>query len=152
LAEGENLHPANYRGCRHAKEEVQKKKSQRTLRTTYKGRMLSSNFTTPGVYFTVGLRGRTEEQQQPETHQVAVEGPSTMEPRVPEALPQHEKQTTGQSVRAANVKSLPLDKMLNVAVMVVQLTITEFNGAVLEKAKIVAITKIVLNLMAQNGH
>jgi hypothetical protein len=42
--------------------------------------------------------------------------------------------------------------MLKVAVMVVQLTITEFNGAVLEEAKIVAITKIVLNLMEQNGH
>jgi hypothetical protein len=29
---------------------------------------------------------------------------------------------------------------------------TEFNGAVLEEAKIVAIRKIVLNLMEQNGH
>jgi hypothetical protein len=28
----------------------------------------------------------------------------------------------------------------------------EFNGAVLEEAKIVAITKIVLNLMEQNSH
>jgi hypothetical protein len=28
----------------------------------------------------------------------------------------------------------------------------EFNGAVIEEAKIVAITKIVLNLMEQNGH
>jgi hypothetical protein len=28
---------------------------------------------------------------------------------------------------------------------------TEFNGAVLEKAKIVAIAKIILNLMDQNG-
>jgi hypothetical protein len=29
---------------------------------------------------------------------------------------------------------------------------TEFNGAVLEEAKIMAIAKIVLNLMEQNGH
>jgi hypothetical protein len=29
------------------------------------------------------LRGRTEEQQQPQTHQVVVAGPATMEPRVP---------------------------------------------------------------------
>jgi hypothetical protein len=42
--------------------------------------------------------------------------------------------------------------MLRVAVMVVQQIMTEFNGAMLEDAKIVAITKIVLNLMEQNGH
>jgi hypothetical protein len=42
--------------------------------------------------------------------------------------------------------------MLKVIVMIVQQIMTEFNGAVLEKAKIVAITKIVLNLMDQNGH
>jgi hypothetical protein len=29
---------------------------------------------------------------------------------------------------------------------------TEFNGAVSEKDKIVAITKILINLMKQNGH
>jgi hypothetical protein len=29
---------------------------------------------------------------------------------------------------------------------------TEFNGVVLEEVKIVAIIKIVLNLMEQNGH
>jgi hypothetical protein len=28
----------------------------------------------------------------------------------------------------------------------------EFNGTVLEEAKIVAITKIVINLIEQNGH
>jgi hypothetical protein len=37
-------------------------------------------------------------------------------------------------------------------VTVVQQIMTEFNGAVSEKDKIVAITKIVLNLMNQNGH
>jgi hypothetical protein len=34
LAEGEKLHPANYRGCRHAKEQLQKRTSQRTPKTT----------------------------------------------------------------------------------------------------------------------
>jgi hypothetical protein len=34
LAKGEKPHPANYRGCRHAKEELQKKKSQRAPKTT----------------------------------------------------------------------------------------------------------------------
>jgi hypothetical protein len=38
------------------------------------------------------------------------------------------------------------------AVTVVQQIMIEFNGAVSEEDKIVAITKIVLNLMKQNGH
>jgi hypothetical protein len=42
--------------------------------------------------------------------------------------------------------------MLKVAVTVAQQIMTECNGAVLEKAKMVAITKIVLNLMQQTGH
>jgi hypothetical protein len=71
----------------------------------------------PGVSFAAALRGRTEEQQQPQTHQVA--GPAIMELGVPAALLQHEQQTTGQLVWAPNVNSLPLDKMLKVVVMVV---------------------------------
>jgi hypothetical protein len=42
--------------------------------------------------------------------------------------------------------------MLRVVVAVVQQIMAEFSGAVLEEAKIVAITKIVLNLMEQSGH
>jgi hypothetical protein len=57
LAEGENPHPANYRGCRYTKKEMQKKKSQRTPRTT-KGRVFSSNLTTPGKSFAAALRGK----------------------------------------------------------------------------------------------
>jgi hypothetical protein len=149
LAEGEKIHPTNYQGCRHAKEEMQKKKSQRTPKTTT-GMEFSTNLITPGMCFAVVLRDKTEKQQQPQTHQVA--GPVTMEPRVPAALPQHEQQKTGQSVWAPNVNSLSLDKMLKVVVTVVQQIMTESNGSVLEEAKILAITKIVLNLMEQNGH
>jgi hypothetical protein len=75
-----------------------------------------------------------------------------MEPRVPGALPQQEQQKAGQSVRAKNVNSLALDKMLKVVVTVVQKIMTKSNSVVLEEAKILAITQIVLNLMAQNGH
>jgi hypothetical protein len=64
LAEGENPHPASYRGCRHAKDEMQKKKHQRTPRTTT-GRLISSKLTTPVMSFAAALRGKTEEQQQP---------------------------------------------------------------------------------------
>jgi hypothetical protein len=37
-------------------------------------------------------------------------------------------------------------------VTAVQQIMTEFNGALSEEDKIVAITKIVLNLMKQDGH
>jgi hypothetical protein len=37
-------------------------------------------------------------------------------------------------------------------VIVIQQIMTEFNGAVPEEAKTVAITKIVLDLLKQNGH
>jgi hypothetical protein len=95
---------------------MKKKKSQRTHRATT-GWVFSSNLTTPGMSFEAALLGKIEEQQQPQTHQVAVAGSAIMEPRAPAALPQHEKQTTGQSVVAANVNSLCLDKMLNVVVV-----------------------------------
>jgi hypothetical protein len=67
------------------------------------------------------------------------------------ALPQHDQQTTGQSVRAPCVTSLPLDKMLKAVVTVVQQFMTEYNVAVLEEAKIVASIKIVLNFVEQYG-
>jgi hypothetical protein len=121
LSAGDKPHPANYRGCRHAKK-MQKKKSQRTPRTTT-GRVFSSNFNTPGMAFTAVVQGKTEKQQQPRTHQVA--GPATMEPRVSAALPQNKQQKAGQSVWAPNVNSLSLDKMLKVVVTVVQQIMTE---------------------------
>jgi hypothetical protein len=75
-----------------------------------------------------------------------------MKPRVPAGLPQHEQQTTIQSVRPPNVKSLSLEKILKVLVTVVQQVMTEYNGAVLQETKIVAITKFFLNLMEENVH
>jgi hypothetical protein len=72
-----------------------------------------------------------------------------MEPRFPVALPQQVHQKAGQSVWALNVNSCSLDKMLNAVVTVVKQIMTESNGAVLEEAKIFAITKILLNLTEQ---
>jgi hypothetical protein len=119
LADGEKPHPAIYWGCKRAEEEMQKNKSQGTPRTTT-GMVFSFSLITPGMSFAVVLRGKTEEQQHPQTHQVAVVGPTIMETTVPEALPQHEWQKTGQSVQAPNVHSLPLDKMFKVVVTVLQ--------------------------------
>jgi hypothetical protein len=55
LAEGEKPHQANYRGCRNAEEELQKKKLQRTPNPT-PGRVFS-NPITPGVSFAAALQG-----------------------------------------------------------------------------------------------
>jgi hypothetical protein len=55
LAEGEKPHPAHYRGCRHAREELQRRKAQRAPKTAA-GRVFSSNLTTPGVSFAAALR------------------------------------------------------------------------------------------------
>jgi hypothetical protein len=47
--------------------------------------------------------------------------------------------------------SFPLDKMLRV-ICIAQQIMTEFNSAASEKAKMVVIKKIILNLMNKNGH
>jgi hypothetical protein len=52
------------------------------------------------------------------------------------------QQETAQSVQAPHVSSQPLDNMLRV-VTVVQQIMTEFSGAVSERDKLMAITKIV---------
>jgi hypothetical protein len=110
--------------------------------------VFSSNLTTPGVSFSAALRGSTA-QQQPQARQVPVaDSPAEVKLRSPASGQQLK---TGQSVWARTVNSQSLDNMLRV-VTVVQQIMTEVNGAVSEEDKIVAITKIVLNLMNQNGH
>jgi hypothetical protein len=83
---------------------------------------------------------------------MAAVGTTTMKPRVPVPLHQHEQQATGQSVGAPNVNSLPLDNGMLRIVTTVQQFMTEFNGDVSKEEKIVAIKKIILNLMKQNNH
>jgi hypothetical protein len=77
LAEGEKAHPANYRGCRQAKEELQETKTQRTSKTTT-GRVIS-NITTPGLSFAAAPRGNKEQQQRPQELQDSVAGPTATE-------------------------------------------------------------------------
>jgi hypothetical protein len=147
LADGENPHPANYRGCSHAKEELQKKKLQRAPKTTT-GRVFSSVRTTLGVSFAAALRGSGDQyQSQPQKSQVPVAPPPTTRQniRAPTLQP------TGQSVQAPLVSSQPFKNMLKV-VTVVQRIMTEVSGALSQEEQIVAITKIVLKLMNQNGH
>jgi hypothetical protein len=110
--------------------------------------VFSSARTTPGVTFAAALRGSAD-QQRPQARHVPVAGPPTTEKQSIQApVPQ---QNPGQSVPAPIVSSQPLDSMLRV-VTVVQQIMTEFNGAVSEEDKIVAINKIVLNLTKHNDH
>jgi hypothetical protein len=148
LAEGEKAHPANYRGCRHAKEELQERKTQRTPKITTV-MVLSSNLITPDVSFAAALRGSGEQQKRPQSRDVPMAcPPAAGKQNLPAPALQQE---TCQSVQAQRVNSQPLDNMLR-AVIVVQQIMTEFNGALSEEDKIVAITEIVLNLKKPNGH
>jgi hypothetical protein len=66
---------------------------------------------------------------------------------VQQHLPQQEIQRTGLSIQApSSTKNDPLE-----IATVVQQTMTELSEAVSEKDKIMVITKLVLNLMKQNG-
>jgi hypothetical protein len=110
--------------------------------------VFSSNTITPGVSFAAALRGGSAQTEQPWAKQLPVVTPPTEVGSNPSPGRQ---QKSGQSVRAPSVNNQPIDDMLTV-VTIVQQIVTEFRGAVSEKDKILAITKIVLNLMNQNGH
>jgi hypothetical protein len=112
--------------------------------------MLSSNLATPGLSFSAALRSSRQQKQRPQTHQVAVAGPAAMEPRVTAAFHHHEQQARRQSVGTLNVNSSTLDNMLRIVPVVQQFT-SEFNCAVSEEEKIVAIKKIVLDLMKKRN-
>jgi hypothetical protein len=141
--EGEKPHPANYQCCCHAKEELQKKSTQTAPKDT-PGRVFSSNRTSPGVSFAAALRGIAkrvlQEPQELSAAQQAAEEQSAPTPA-----------QSRQSGRAQKANSQPLDDMMQL-VTVAQQIMNELNGAVSEEDKLVAITKIVLNLMKQNGH
>jgi hypothetical protein len=108
-----------------------------------------SNLTTPGVSFAAAIRGGAA-QQQPQARQVPGEASPHAGAKLRTPAP-GDQQKGGQSIQAPTVSSQPLDNMLRVATVVQQI-MTEFSGAMSEEDKIVAITKIVLNLMKQSGH
>jgi hypothetical protein len=131
LADGEKLHPSNYRGSSYAKEEICKRKAQRIPKNTM-GRVFSSNYTMKGLSFAAALQNKAKQQHQPHPHWVPVADPATVEkPSVPAPVWQ---QNAGQSVLAPDIKSLPMDNIFRV-VPVIQQIMTEFNGAVSEEAK-----------------
>jgi hypothetical protein len=110
--------------------------------------VFSSNLATPGISFATALGGSTAQQKQPQARQTPVAVPPGGGSF---CTPASGHQNAGQSVRAPIVSNQPLSNMLRV-VTAVQKIMTEYNGAVSEEDKIVAITKIVLNLLKQDGH
>jgi hypothetical protein len=136
LLEGENPHPANYRGCRHTKEKLQKKTAQRAPKPTT-GRVFSATRTTPGVSFASALRGSTQQVQQQQERQVLPAARLAEKQSVP-APTQHSH--SGQSVPAPTVNSQSLNMVRVITVM--QLIMTELSGAAWEDNKLVAITKL----------
>jgi hypothetical protein len=135
--------PSNYRGSSHAKEKFRRRNAQRTPKNIT-GRVVSSKYTMPGLSFAAALRKKAEQQQQHHPHRMPVAGPAAVEQ--PSVSTPVRQQRASHSVPSPDVNSLPLDNMFRVA-SVVQQIMREFNGSVSKEAKIVAITKTVLNLM-----
>jgi hypothetical protein len=79
--------------------------------------------------FAAALRNNPHQQQLPV---VTMEAPS---------LTEHHQKEACQTAQALNVSNVSLDSMFRAATAV-QLIMTEFNGAVSEKAKIAAIKKL----------
>jgi hypothetical protein len=130
LAEGENPHPSNYRGCSHAKDELRKKKAQRAPQPAT-GRLFSASYATPGVTYAAALQNST----QPQPRQATKPAPAGVEqPRVPPQAQQRLQNHTGQSAQASNVSSASLDNMFKVATVVQQI-MTGLNDAASEEKK-----------------
>jgi hypothetical protein len=139
LAEGEKAHPANYRGCKQAKEEMRKRKPQTTPKPTA-GRVCSSNPVKPHLSFAAALRGQGRQPMQEEA-------PATnnSEP----AATNHTIQKTGQSVQAPTVNNDSLDMFR--AFSVAEQIMAELKDAASEEDKFVALAKIIFKLMKDNG-
>jgi hypothetical protein len=125
-----------------------RRKLQKTPARPATGRVFQSRYTTPELSFAAALGTSSRQQQQttprpaPQSHPLPA-GRS----RVLPSTQQSEKET-GQSVQES---SPLLSDMFKVATLVQQI-MTKLNGAVSEEDKIVAITKIVLQLMKHDGH
>jgi hypothetical protein len=70
LVDGEEPHPSNYRGCRHDKEEIGKRKSQTAPEKTT-GRLFSSSHTAPGLPFAVVLHSNSSCLSRPQLQRPA---------------------------------------------------------------------------------
>jgi hypothetical protein len=129
--EGENPHPASYRGCSIAKGELQRRRARAPKGPT--GRTFFSKFTLQQQSYAAVLR-QDKQHQQPQTTQTEQQ-----------YLPQKEFQKTDLSVQAPSSSNND-----SVATVVRQIT-TKLTKAVSEEDRVMVITKLVLNLLQQNG-
>jgi hypothetical protein len=100
--------------------------------------VFSSKTVQPALSFAAALRGHPAEQTRKEAA-----------PPLRATKSSTTSEQTGQSVPAPTVNNVNVD-MFNV-ITVVQQIMTELKDAVSEEAKILGITKIVFNLMKNNG-
>jgi hypothetical protein len=138
LAERDKPHPANYRGCKHAKEEMRKKKPQITHKPTA-GRVFSANPVKPHLSFAAALRGQGSQPMYEEEPANSNSEPATTN---------HTVQKTGQAVQAPTVNSDSLEMFR--AFSVAQQIMAELKGSASEEDRFVSIAKIIFNLMKQN--
>jgi hypothetical protein len=87
LMEGQNPHPASYRGCSHANGELQRSRAQRATKGP-SGRTFFSKFTSPQQTYAAALR-QDKQHQLPQTTQTEQQ-----------FLPQKKFQKKGLSVQA----------------------------------------------------
>jgi hypothetical protein len=62
LEDGEEPHPSNYRGCKMAKEELQKKKAQKPQVKETMGRAITTRLVSSSVSFAKALKGKERDQ------------------------------------------------------------------------------------------
>jgi hypothetical protein len=141
LEEGEKPHPANYCGCKNAKEEMRKKKPQATPKPMA-GRVFSSSPIKPHLSFAAALRGQSSTQPMEEVPAAKNPEPTTAKPNI---------QETGQSVQAPSVNSDSLNIHMGRAITITQQIIKECNDTASEKEKFLKIAAIVFDLMNLNG-
>jgi hypothetical protein len=121
LVEGEKPHPASYRGCSHAKGELQRRRAQRAPKRSF-GRTFFSKFTSPEQSYTAALHQDTQQQQSQalQTDEKSVEQPVQLH------VPQQEIQKVGLSVQAPSSSNNYTLKIITV----VQQIMTELSEAV----------------------
>jgi hypothetical protein len=132
ILEGENPHPASYRGCSHANGELQRRRAQQAPKGP-SGRAFFSKFTSPQQSYAAALR-QDKQHQIPQTTQTEQQ-----------YLPQKECQKIDLSVQA------PSSSNNDSVATVVHQIMTKLTKAVSEEDRVMVITKLILNLMQQNG-
>jgi hypothetical protein len=116
---------------------MRENKPQGTSKSTT-GRVFTAKIINPSVSFSAALRGHTEQNTNEEVKGIASKRDS--------AHPNTKQQQIGQSVPAPRVSNEPEDNMIKVVTVVRQI-MREHKGAASAKAKIMAITNIVYNLL-----